>query len=75
MALLGLAKVGGDSLAAIEKSAAGSGQEVLNEHVWVVIRDYRVMARWCDEANGVFYVLVSVRKDGIESQPVQTGMN
>ena len=73
MALIGLAKAGGDSLAAIEKSAAGSGQEVLNEHVSVTIRDYEVVARWCDETNGVFYVLMSVEKDDVESEPVRTG--
>lgn len=73
MALTGLAKAGGDSLAAIEKSAAGSGQEILDEHVRVSIKDYQVMARWCDETNGVFYVLMSVEKDDVESEPVRTG--
>ncbi len=72
MALIGLAKAGGDSLAAIEKSSPGSGQEVLNEHVSVTIRDYEVVARWCDETNGVFYVLTSVEKDNVQSEPVRT---
>jgi hypothetical protein len=73
MALIGLAKAGGDSLAAIEKSAAGSGQEVLSEEATVAIHNYQVNARWCDEANGVFYVLMSAEKDDVKGSSVRNG--
>ena len=73
MALIGLAKAGGDSLAAIEKSAAGSGQEVLSEEATVAIHYYQVNARWCDEANGVFYVLMSAEKDDVNGSSVRYG--
>lgn len=66
-AVVGLAKEAGDSLAAIEKSAAGSGQEVLDEQVSVVLHDCRVLARWCDRVNGIYYVLMSVRKADVET--------
>lgn len=67
MALVGLAREAGDSLAAIEKSAGRSGQEVLNEQVSVVLREYEVRARWYDRTNGVFYVLMSIDRSGVEA--------
>lgn len=68
MALLGLAKAGGDSVAAIEKSAGGSGQEVLDESVSVRIGNYRVVARWYDSRNEIYYVLMSVKRDDMISR-------
>lgn len=66
MALLGLAREAGDSVAAIEKATVGSGQQVLSEEVSVVLRDYGIVARWFDEKNRVYYVLMAVEKNKFE---------
>lgn len=66
MALLGLAKEGGDSVAAIEKTTTGSGQQVLNEHISVVLHDYEIIARWFDSNDQVFYVMMCVDKGNVE---------
>ena len=69
MALLGLAREGGDSVIAMEKKAPGSGQQVLNEHVSVALRDFEIVARWFDARDQVFYVLMAADRRNIARYP------
>lgn len=73
MALVGLAREAGDSVAAIEKTSTGSGQQVLSEQVSVVLHDYGIVARWFDPRNRVFYVLMAVKKGSFERHTSGSG--
>ena len=69
MAMLGLAREGEDSVIAMEKNVPGSGQQVLNEHVSVALRNFSIVARWFDARNQVFYVLMATDRANIAKYP------
>ncbi len=71
MALLGLAREGGDSVIAMEKNVPGSGQQILNEHVSVALRNFGINARWFDARDQVFYVLMAADRRNIAEHPAK----
>jgi hypothetical protein len=71
MALLELAREGGDSVIAMQKNIPGSGQQVLNEYVSVTLRSFGIVARWIDARDQVFYVLMAADRRNIMEKPDQ----